>query len=75
MSWNFPKNKILEDHLDDLGEIKKRKIQKEWKAIYNPHSKKITYVNPEAYNDLKAALLSTIPYQPQTFLEEIENTK
>lgn len=75
MSWNCEKNKISEDKLDGLDAIKKREIQKEWKAIYNPDTNKITYVNPEAYNDLKAALLSTVPYQPKTFLEEMENTK
>lgn len=75
MSWNCEKNKISEDKLDGLDEIKRREIRMEWKPLYNPVTKKITYVNPQAYNDLKAALLSTLPYQPQTLLEEMENTK
>ena len=33
---------------------------------------KITYVNPEAYNDLRAALLATVPFQPKTILEEMQ---
>lgn len=75
MSWNCPENKISEDDLDKLGEDKKLEVLGNWERIYNPHTKKITYVNPQAYNDLRKALLATIPYQPQTFLEEMQNAK
>jgi hypothetical protein len=75
MSWNCEKNKISEDKLDGLSETEKLEIQDNWKTVYNPDTNKITYVNPEAYNDLRAALLATVPFQPQTFLEEMENTK
>ena len=74
MSWNCEENKIPEDKLYGLDPIKRREIQDNWKVVYNPCTNKITYVNPEAYNDLKAALLSTVPYQPQTFLDKMENT-
>lgn len=72
MSWNCEKNKISEDKLEGLDVIKKREIKNKWNAVYNPVTNKITYVNPEAYNDLKAALLATSPYQPKTFLEELQ---
>lgn len=72
MSWNCEKNKISEDKLDELSETFRKKVQDNWKTVYNPHTNKITYVNPEAYNDLRAALLATVPFQPKTILEEMQ---
>lgn len=71
MSWNCLENKILEDDLDKLGEDKKLKVLGNWKKTYNPHTKKITYVNPQAYIDLREALLAIVPLQPETLLDKI----
>jgi hypothetical protein len=54
-----------------LGEDKKLEVLGNWERTYNPHTKKITYVNPEAYNDFRAALLAIVPLQPETLLDEI----
>ena len=72
MSWNCEKNKISEDKLDELSETFRKKVQDNWKVVYNPVTNKITYVNPEAYDDLRAALLATVPFQPKTILQEMQ---
>ena len=75
MSWNCPQNRISEDELKNLDQSEAYKIINNWKILYNPESEKTVYVNPEAYRELREALLATLPYQPETKLEKINNLK
>lgn len=69
------KTRFTEDELDHLEENDKfyaSQIRDKWHMSFNPTTNKYVYTHPTVVADLRAKLVSTLHFQPQTEMERIK---
>lgn len=72
------KTRYLEDELEHLEKNNElyasqiNLIKKNWHLSFNPTTNKYVYTDPTVVAELRAKLIATIPFQPQTEMERIE---
>ena len=72
------KTRYLEDELEHLERNNElyasqiNLIKKTWHVSFNPTTNKHVYTHPTVAAELRAKLIATIPFQPQTEMERIE---